>query len=283
MTFTGRDTEMARFNNAVVVVTGGASGIGEATTRALVAEGGRVVIADLQEQRGKALAEELGAAVRFHRTDVTREQDIEAAVALAVSEFGSLTGMVNNAGIVGAIGSIMDASAKTYDRTMAILARGVFLGIKHAARAMRDSGGAIVSLASTAGIIGGQGPHVYTMAKHGVIGITKSAASELAGYGIRVNAVAPAGTVTPMTDALGDNNPETTAALIAEASPLGIACMPEDIAAAILYLLSDEARYVSGHTLAVDAGLTTAGAVAPPFFSEESDMLLHAGQRGNSD
>lgn len=270
---------MTRFEHGVVVVTGGASGIGEATVRALVREGGKVVIADLQADRGEALAAELGDAARFWRTDVTREEDIEAAVAMAVTEFGSLTGMVNNAGIVGSIGSIMDASAEDYDRTMAILSRAVFLGMKHAARAMRESGGAIVSLASTAGILGGQGPHVYTMAKHGVIGITRSAASELAQYGIRVNAVAPGGTVTPMTDALGDNNPETTAAFIAESSPLGIACMPEDIAAAILYLLSNEARYVSGHTLTVDAGLTTAGAVAPPFFSQESDLILHAGQR----
>ncbi|MCB1844345.1 MAG: SDR family oxidoreductase, partial [Halioglobus sp.] len=216
------------------MVTGGASGIGEATVRGLVNEGGKVVIADLQEERGRALADALGPAAVFQRTDVTREDDIEAAVALAVSVFGSLTGMVNNAGIVGAIGSIMDASADTYDQTMAILCRGVFLGIKHAARAMRDSGGAIVSMASTAGILGGQGPHVYTMAKHAVIGITRSAASELAGYGIRVNAVAPGGTVTPMTDALGDNNPDNTAAWIAASSPLGIACMPSDVANAIL-------------------------------------------------
>lgn len=272
---------MARFETAVVVVTGGASGIGAATTRALAAEGGKVVIADLQEDAGTALATELGESVRFQRTDVTREEDIEAAVALAISAFGPLTGMVNNAGIVGAVGSIMDASAEDYDRTMAILSRGVFLGIKHAARAMRDGGGAIVSLASTAGIIGGQGPHVYTMAKHGVVGITRSAASELAQYGIRVNAVAPGGTVTPMTDALGDNNPVNTAAFVASGSPLGIACMPEDIAAAILYLLSSEARYISGHTLAVDAGLTTAGASPPPFFTEPPQMILHAGQREN--
>ena len=107
---------MARFDNTVVVITGGASGIGEATTRALVSEGGRAVIADLQEDLGHALAEELGDAVRFHRTDVTREADIEAAVALALSEFGSVTGMVNSAGIVGAIGSIMDASADALTR-----------------------------------------------------------------------------------------------------------------------------------------------------------------------
>jgi NAD(P)-dependent dehydrogenase (short-subunit alcohol dehydrogenase family) len=270
---------MNRFVNETVLVTGGASGIGEATTRAIVAEGGRVVIADLQEERGAALVGELGESVVFQRTDVTREEDIMAAIALAEEAFGGITGMVNNAGIVGAIGSIMDTSVEAYDRTMAILSRAVFLGIKHAARAMRERGGAIVSLASTAGVMGGQGPHVYTLAKHGVVGLTKSAASELSPLGIRVNAVAPGGTVTPMTNALGDDNPDSTAAMIAAASPLGIACMPEDIAAAILYLLSAESRYVTGHTLVVDAGLTTAGAVPPPFFSQDADVILHAGQR----
>lgn len=270
---------MNRFVNETVLVTGGASGIGEATTRAIVAEGGRVVIADLQEERGAALVDELGESVIFKRTDVTREEDIVAAIALAQEAFGGITAMVNNAGIVGAIGSIMDTSAEAYDRTMAILSRAVFLGIKHAARAMRERGGAIVSLASTAGVMGGQGPHVYTMAKHGVVGLTKSAASELSPLGIRVNAVAPGGTVTPMTNALGDDNPDSTAAMIAGESPLGIACMPEDIAAAILYLLSAESRYVTGHTLVVDAGLTTAGSVPPPFFSQDADVILHAGQR----
>jgi NAD(P)-dependent dehydrogenase (short-subunit alcohol dehydrogenase family) len=174
----------------------------------------------------------------------------------------------------------MDTSAAAFDHTMAILSRAVFLGIKHAARAMQPQGrGAIVSLASTAGIVGGQGPHVYTMAKHGVVGLTKSAACELARIGIRVNAIAPGGTVTPMTDALGDNNPASTAEFIASSSPLGIACMPEDIARGILYLLSDDARYVNGHTLVIDAGVTT-GAVPPPFFSADSDILLHAGLRG---
>lgn len=270
---------MGRFDQRTVVVTGGASGIGEATVRAIVREGGNVVIADLQENLGMALAAELGPATVFRHTDVTSEADIEGAIATGQEAFGGITGMVNNAGIVGAIGSIMDASAESYDQTMAILSRAVFLGMKHAARAMKAGGGSIVSLASTAGIIGGQGPHVYTMAKHGVVGLTRSAASELSQYGIRVNAVAPGGTVTPMTNALGDDNPEHTAALIAAASPLGIACMPEDVAAAILYLLSDEARYITGHTLAVDAGLTTAGATPPPFFSQESAVILHAGQR----
>jgi NAD(P)-dependent dehydrogenase (short-subunit alcohol dehydrogenase family) len=272
---------MNRFEDQCVVVTGGASGIGEATVRGIVEEGGKVLIADLQEERGQALVSELGAAVHFHATDVTQEDDIAKAIATAEQQLGPLTGMVNNAGIVGAIGSIMDTTAESFDHTMAILSRAVFLGIKHAARAMQSRGkGSIVSLASTAGVMGGLGPHVYTMAKHGVVGLTKSAACELARIGIRVNAVAPGGTVTPMTNALGDNNPESTAQFIADSSPLGIACMPEDIARGILFLLSEDTRYMTGHTLVIDAGQTT-GAEPPPFFSQDADILLHAGLRGS--
>jgi NAD(P)-dependent dehydrogenase (short-subunit alcohol dehydrogenase family) len=272
---------MSRFSDHCLVVTGGASGIGEATVRALVAEGGRVVIADLQEERGRELVSELGSSVVFHNTDVTREEDIAGAIDFAQTNFGPLTGMVNNAGIVGAVGSIMDTTAEAFDHTMSILSRAVFLGIKHAARAMKPQGrGSIVSLASTAGVMGGLGPHVYTMAKHGVVGLTKSTACELARLGIRVNAVAPGGTVTPMTNALGDNDPESTAEFIASGSPLGFACMPEDIARGILYLLSDDARYTTGHTLVIDAGQTTGGTEMPPFYTAEADILLHAGKRG---
>ncbi|MFK7975149.1 MAG: SDR family oxidoreductase [Halioglobus sp.] len=270
---------MGKFDGQSVVVTGGASGIGEATVRGIVSAGGSVVVADLQEEQGRALVEELGSAATFIATDVTIENDIAAAVALAESRYGPLTGMVNNAGIVGAVGSIMDTPVEAYDKTMAILSRAVFLGTKHAARAMaKNKKGAIVSLASTAGVMGGLGPHVYTMAKHGVVGLTKSAAAELSSHGVRVNAVAPGGTVTPMTNALGDNTPETTAAMIASTSPLGFACMPQDIAQGIMYLLSDDARYVTGHTLVIDAGETT-GSQQPPFFSQDADVLLHAGQR----
>lgn len=275
---------MSRFDNGCVVVTGGASGIGEATVRAIVAEGGRAVIADLQEQRGAALAEELGDGARFYTTNVTREEDIAGAIAFAEQQFGPLTGMVNNAGIVGAIGSIMDTRAEDFDYTMAILSRAVFLGIKHAARAMRPHGrGAIVSLASSAGVMGGLGPHVYTMAKHGVVGITKSAACELAPLGIRVNAIAPGSTVTPMTSALVGDDPESaTAAItqaIAEASPLGVAGMPADIANAILFALSEDARYMTGHTMVIDAGQTACGTSPPSWYAEEAAVLLHAGQR----
>lgn len=272
---------MSRFDGACVVVTGASSGIGEATVRRIVDEGGRVIIADIQRDAGEALSAELGDAAGFHLTDVTQESDLEGAIAAAQSTFGPLTGMVNNAGIVGAIGSIMETSADDFDRTMAILSRAVFLGIKHAARAMQPQGyGSIVSLASTAAVVGGLGPHVYTMAKHGVVGITRSAASELAALGIRVNAVAPGSTVTPMTSALADNDTDLITSNIAGASPLGFAAVPDDIAAGILFALSDDARNMTGHTLVLDAGQTTSG---PPsqFFSEPSDVLLHAGQRGS--
>jgi NAD(P)-dependent dehydrogenase (short-subunit alcohol dehydrogenase family) len=272
---------MGRFTDASVVVTGGASGIGEATTRAIVAEGGRVVIADLQEARGAALAEELGDGAIYLATDVTREEDIEAAIAAALEHFGPLTGMVNNAGIVGAVGSIMTTSAQAYDHTMSILARAVFLGIKHAARAMQSEGkGSIVSLASSAGIMAGLGPHTYTMAKHAVVGLTKSAACELAPLGIRVNAVAPGGTVTPMTAALADNDTQETTRQIALGSPMGVACMPQDIAKSILFALSDDSSRMTGNTLVVDTGETSGGVFGRSWlYEQDSEVLLHAGQR----
>ena len=277
---------MGRLSGKVALVTGAASGIGEGTVGVFVAEGARVVVADLQEEKGQAVAKSLGDAACFVRCDVTNEADIEAAVDEAVLRFGQLDVMVNNAGIVGAVGSIVETSARAFDATMAVLARAVFLGMKHAGRVMipRKSG-SIVSIASTAGIIGGIGPHVYTMAKHGVVGLTKSAASEFSQHGIRVNAVAPGNTVTAMTSDVVSGDPndlQAVTAAIQGMSPLGIAGFPEDIAAAILYLASDEARYVTGHTLVVDAGETTGGS-AGPFHGQPAAVIREAGKRGVQD
>ena len=274
---------MGRLDDKIVLITGAASGIGEGTARQVIEQGGKVVIADLQADKGAGLAAELGANASSIRCDVTEEADIAAAVDHAVAHFGRLDGMVNNAGIVGAVGKVAETDAAAFDLTMSILSRAVFLGMKHAARVMEPQrSGAIVSLASTAGVMGGLGPHAYTMAKHGVVGLTKSVASELAESRIRVNAVAPGNTVSAMTSAVITGNPDAadeTAKEIASGSLLGIAGMPIDIALAITYLLSEEARYISGHTLVVDAGQTTNG-MAGTFNTAPADMLRENGKTG---
>ena len=190
--------------------------------------------------------------------------------------------MFNNAGIVGAVGRISEMPTDAWDNTIAILLRGVFLGIKHASRVMLEqNSGVILNTASTAGVLGGLGPHAYTAAKHGVIGLTKSVANELAPNGIRVNAIAPGNTVTAMTASVSSGDPDDldkTSDRIASMSPLGYAGVPHDIAAAALYLASDDARYVTGHTLVVDAGQTTAG-MAPNRFNIGSNRQIHEAGR----
>ena len=211
-----------RFEGRTALVTGAASGLGAETARRFVADGGSVIIADLQKDAGIAMVEELGDAARFMSVDVTQEAQVSAAVDYAVTEFGALDVMINNAGVVGAIGSIVDTSVKEFDQTMAVLLRGVFLGMKHAARVMiPQRSGVILSLSSVAGVVGGLGPHIYSGAKRAVIGLTESVGSELTQYGIRVNAVAPGSIVSPMTADVGTGDPSDlaeTAKGIAEGS-----------------------------------------------------------------
>lgn len=271
-----------RLKDKVAVVTGGACGIGEGTVRRFVEEGASVVVADLQAKAGEALVIELGARTRFIQTNVTREEDVAAAVDLAVRDFGRLDCMINNAGIVGAIGSIKDTITEAWDATIAVLLRGVFLGMKHAARVMiPQQSGCILSISSTAGVAGGLGPHAYTAAKHAVVGLTKSVASELCQHHIRVNAVAPGNIVTPLTADVVSSDPanlEFTGEVIRNMSPLGIAGQPIDIANALLYLASDEGRYISGQTLVVDAGQTAGGAPSM-FHLMEAGIIREAGRR----
>jgi NAD(P)-dependent dehydrogenase (short-subunit alcohol dehydrogenase family) len=270
-----------RIEGKVAIVTGGASGIGAGTVRRFVEEGARVVVADLQVDAGKRLAAELGERARFIEADVADEHAVEAAVDLAVAEFGRLDCMFNNAGILGAVGSISRTSVEDWDRSVAVLLRSVFLGMKHAARVMvPQRSGVIISTSSTAGITGGLGPHAYTACKTAVIGLTRSVAGELAQHGVRVNAIAPGNTVTGMTAFAytGDASEiEATTERIRAGSNLGIAGEPVDIANAALYLASDEARYVTGHCLVVDAGQTTnAGSVR--FASAEPALILERGR-----
>ncbi|MEI6497932.1 MAG: glucose 1-dehydrogenase [Actinomycetota bacterium] len=256
-----------RFEGKVAVITGGASGLGEATARLLVAEGGKVVVADYGEERGKAVADSLGDSAIFVRCDVTVEADVAAAVDAAVAKWGRLDGAFANAGIVGVVGPISETPMDDFDRTMAVLVRGVFVTVKHAARAMQaaGNGGAIVVTSSVAGVQGGLGPHAYTVAKSGVIGLARSAASELAQHRIRVNAVAPGSIPTAMTAHVTTGNPddlERTTERIAKQSPLGRAGHPNDIAEAVLYFMSDAGSYVTGQTIVVDAGQTSGASMA---------------------
>lgn len=272
---------MSGVEGRVTVITGAASGIGAATATRFAERGSRVVLADLQEEAGERLAREIGDQAIFVRTDVSQEAEVEAAVEAALEHFGGLDIMINNAGIVGAVGSIAETSAEAWDASMDVLLRGTFFGMKHAARVMLPhKRGVILSLSSTAGVTGGLGPHAYTAAKHAIVGLTRSVASELSPSGIRVNAVAPGNTVTAMTSTVVTGNPEAmaeTEAALAAGSPLGIAGHPDDIAHALLYLASDAARFVTGHVLVVDAGQTTAG--QPSHFHGMKPSVRHEAGR----
>ena len=264
-------------------MTGAAGGIGEGIVRRFVEEGARCVVVDLQDERGVAFADELGDAVTYVHADVAVEADVAAAVAAAVDRFGRLDVMVNNAGILGVVGSIVDTTAESWLRTMDVLATSVFYGVKHAARAMiaQGDGGSIINTASTAGVRAGLGPHAYTTAKHAVIGFTQSVATELGRHGIRVNAIAPGATVSGMTAyvATGDADAlDEASKRIARNSPLGRPGLPVDIANAALYLASDEASWTSGAVLVVDAAGEAIGDRNRRYFERDAQLVNEGGR-----
>jgi NAD(P)-dependent dehydrogenase (short-subunit alcohol dehydrogenase family) len=275
----------SRLEGNVAAITGAASGFGECAARLFIGEGCKVVLGDIQDKAGAALADELGAGAVFVHCNVTSEDDVANMVDTAVREFGRLDIMYNNAGIVGAVGPIDSTPTDEWKATLDILLNGVFYGIKHAARVMKpQQSGSIVSMASTAGIMGGLGPHTYSAAKHAVVGLTKSAGAELCRFGIRVNAIAPAGMATAMVAnvSTGDHTAiEETKKILAQNSPLlnrpGLA---EDVANAALWLASDESGYTNGHTLTTDAGITTGATANPPAFDEYQPMIREAGKKG---
>jgi xanthoxin dehydrogenase len=274
-----------RLAGKVAVITGAASGFGAASARRFVAEGCRVVLGDIQEAPAAALLRELGDSAAFAICDVTREDQVAGLVDLAVDRFGRLDVMFNNAGIVGAVGPIDTTPAEEWKATVDVLLHGVFYGMKHAARVMKPQrAGAIVSMASTAGIMGGLGPHAYAACKHAVIGMTKNVGAELCRYGIRVNAIAPAGMATAMVANVitGDpNDIEGAKKSLAASSPLaGRPGVAEDVANAALWLASDESGYTNGHVLTTDAGTTTGSTANPPAFAEYQPMFREAGRKG---
>lgn len=272
-----------RLEGKVAAITGAASGIGEATARRFVEEGARVMIGDIQDEQGRALAAELGNAALFTHCDVTSEEDIAALVDGAVADFGQLDIMMNNAGIVGARGPVAQTEMAQYDATMNVLLRGTFIGMKHAARVMQPrETGAIISLASTAGVQGGLGPHVYAAAKHAVVGLTKNVAAELCRSGIRVNCIAPGSTATPMVAMahLADHQAvDEVVQRVADISPIkGRPALAIDVANVALFLASDEAGNVNGHCLVVDGGLTTGSSSNDPPYSSPLPFMREAGR-----
>lgn len=255
-----------RLQDKVAVVTGGASGMGRDTVLRFLREGANVVIADYNTRTGEetmALAEQEGFAERsrFIRTDVAAEADIEAMIQCAVDAFGGLDIVFNNAGVGGAIGPLTQTTVEAWDYTMDVLAKGVFLGMKHAARVMiaQGRGGAIINTASIAGLSGDAGPLVYSAAKAAVISLSKSAAVELAHHRIRVNAICPGFIATPL--AAGDDGEKLNRARdrFAESQPWPEYGDGSHIAGVALFLACEDARFVTGEHIIVDGGLTAAG------------------------
>jgi NAD(P)-dependent dehydrogenase (short-subunit alcohol dehydrogenase family) len=276
-----------RLEGKVAVITGAASGIGAETAKTYVDHGARVVLGDIQDEAGEGMAAALGGDSHaiFRHCNVTNEAEVEALIEAAVAEFGQIDIMFNCAGIVGALGPMSTTPAEEWKLTIDIMINGVFYGMKHASRYMKEAGsGSIISMSSTAGVMGGLGPHAYAAAKHAVVGMTKNLAAEVGGYGVRVNCIAPAGMATPMVaDVMtGDHqNLEETIATLAALSPLkGRAGLAQDVANAALWLASDESGYTSGLTLTVDAGATTGSTAEPPAFAEYAPMVREAGRKG---
>src|SRR5215813_8091677 len=254
---------MARLKGKVALITGGSSGIGESTVRLFVEEGASVMVADIQDDRGKKLAEELGARVAYVHTDVSEEAHVKAAVDDTCRRFGRLDCIFNNAGYGGVGGKIEDVSADGFNATIGVLLRGVFLGMKHAAPVMKKQGaGSIISTASVAGLRTGLGPHIYSAAKAAVIHLTHSVAMELGESGIRVNCICPGGIATPIFGkAFGIDADRADATIplmkgvLETMQPIRRSGLPEDIAQAALWLASDDSTFVNGHALVVDGGL----------------------------
>ena len=254
---------MGRLDGKVTIVTGGASGMGLATVRKFVAEGARVVIGDVQGDPGAQLERELGDAVRFQMTDVSREADVEALVTRAIEEFGHLDCIFNNAGFGGIAGEMADLDfGDAYRHTIDVLFTGVAAGTKHAARAMKARGGSIINTASVAGLRGGYGPHVYSAMKAAVLSLSRTSALELGAHGIRVNAICPGFIATAIFAGARNWSYETRQRFIGELekfpttmTPIRRAGLGADIAAMATYLASDESTFVTGQQFVVDGGL----------------------------
>lgn len=252
---------MIRLQGKVAIITGGARGIGASTVKVFHENGAKVVIADIQDAEGQALAEKLGSKdVYYIHCDVSNEDDIQNLIDTTVAKYGKLDIMYNNAGVLDKpFGSILDATKSDLDLVIGVNLVGAFLGAKHASRVMIPQGnGCILFTSSACTSIAGLGTHTYTASKYAVLGLAKNLAGEVGQYGIRVNCVSPFAVVTHM--ATGGNEGVKVEELEQQISAMGNlkghVLKAEDVAKAALFLASDEAHYVSGLNLMVDGGFS---------------------------
>jgi NAD(P)-dependent dehydrogenase (short-subunit alcohol dehydrogenase family) len=248
-----------KLNGKIAIVTGVASGIGQAAALIFAREGAKVVAADVTVEQGEATVRQVkqaGGEAIFVRCDIAKAADAEALVAAAVKAYGRLDCAYNNAGIIGKLARTAEETEENFDRIIEIDLKGPWLCMKYEILQMlrQKSGGAIVNTASAAGLVGSHGMPAYAAAKHGVVGLTRTAALEYAKAGIRINAVCPGIVDTPMTQGIVAKHPRMAQAT--GAMPIGRQCRPEEIAEAAAWLCSDGASYVTGQAMAVDGGLT---------------------------
>ena len=255
---------MTRYAGKIAIVTGASGGIGRATARRLASEGASLLLTDLAGSKLEEAAHEAKGAGRVETlaVDVSREDDVKAMIEAAEKRFGGLDFLVNNAGIEGAVVPIEEYPVEMFDKVLAVNVRGVFLGVKHAAPALRRrGGGAIVNLASVAGLQGEANISAYVASKHAVIGITRSAALGLGPHNIRVNSVCPSPVETRMMRSLelglGGNaaSAEIVKKSISERIPLGRYGEPDEIAALIAFLGSDDAKFINGSQYTIHGGM----------------------------
>lgn len=255
------------------IVSGGARGIGLAIAERVVAEGGRVIIGDVDHVRGDQVAGLLGEQCTFLPWDVADEGQTQAVFAAAQDAWGGVEQVYANAGFVGVTGPIAHTSLTDWQATVGVLLTGAFLTVKHAVQLMAPAGhGAIVCTASVASIRGGLGPHAYTAAKAGLRGLIESVAVEVAPLGLRINGVAPGGVVSSLSAGLVSGDPDdlaTASERLANSSSSGVPTTASDVADAAIFLAGSQAKRINGALLVIDGGDTVLGSSGRAFFSQQ--------------